>query len=70
MQDRLMARLAKLEARVAETFRLANEGELGAKDYENFYCLLGSFRGLSETGIGYVRLAEQINWAQWREARF
>ncbi len=32
--------------------------------------LLGSYRGLSEAGIGYLRLAEKINWAQWQEARF
>jgi len=70
MRDRLTARLAKLEARVDETFRLVGEGELRAEDYENFYRLLGSFRGLSETGIGYAQLAEKINWAQWREARF
>jgi uncharacterized membrane protein YccC len=70
MQDRLTARLAKLEARVEETFRLTGEGQLSTEDYENFYRLLGSYRGLSESGIGYVRLAEKINWAQWREARF
>jgi uncharacterized membrane protein YccC len=70
IQGRLTTRLAKLEARVEETVRLAGEGQLSAEDYENFYRLLGSFRGLSETGIGYARLAEKINWAQWREARF
>jgi hypothetical protein len=70
MQDRLTARLAKLETRVEETFRLAGEGELSAEDYENFYRLLGSYRGLSEAGIGYARLAEKINWGQWCEARF
>ncbi len=40
------------------------------RDYENIYRLLGSFRGLSEAGIGYARLAEQVNWARWQEARF
>jgi uncharacterized membrane protein YccC len=70
MQDRLTARLARLEARVDETFRQLGEGELGTRDYENWYRVLGSFRGLAEAGIGYARLAEKINWAQWREARF
>ena len=70
MQNRLTARLAKLEARVDETFDQAAEGALSAPDYENFYRMLGSFRGLSEAGIHYVRLAEKINWARWREARF
>ena len=70
MQDRLTARLAKLEARIDETFRRTGEGELSTEDYEKFYWLLGSFRGLSEAALGYVRLAEKINWAQWREVRF
>jgi uncharacterized membrane protein YccC len=72
MQDRLTARLARLETRVEETFRLVGEGEgeLSAEDYENFYRLLGSYRSLSEAGIDYARLAEKINWDQWREARF
>lgn len=70
MQDRLMARLARLEARVDETFRRAGEGELSTADYKNLYRLLGSYRGLSEAAIGYAQLAEGINWARWREARF
>ena len=70
LQDRLTARLAKLETRVEETFRLLDEGELSAEDYENFYRLLGSYRALSEAGVDYARLAEKINWDHWREARF
>ena len=69
-QERLTARLARLEARIAEVFDSAREGELRAEDYENLYRLLGSYRGLSESGIHYIRLAEKINWAQWQEARF
>ena len=69
VRDRLRIRLETLEARTAEAFRLG-EGEFGAEDYKNFYRLLGSYRGLSESGIDYIRIAEQIDWAQWREARF
>ena len=69
-QERLTARLARLEERIAETFNLADEGELSLEDYENFYRLLGAYRGLSESGIGYIRVAEKTNWAQWKEARF
>ena len=70
MQERVMKRLARLEARVEETFARVGEGRLSSEDYQNFYRLLGSFRGLSEAGIAYARLAEKINWAQWQEARF
>ncbi len=70
LQDRLNQRLAKLEARIEETFAATRAGELDAKDYENFYRLLGDFRGLSEAGVAFVGNAESVNWAQWREARF
>ena len=70
VEDRLMARLAKLEARMEETFQMAGEGELSDQDYENFYRLVGSYRGLSEEGINFVRNSSGINWSQWREARF
>ena len=70
VQDRLDQRLARLEARVEETFKKIGEGELDAKDYENFYRLLGNFRGLSEAGVAFVGVAKTVNWEQWREARF
>jgi uncharacterized membrane protein YccC len=69
MQERLAARLAQLEARI-EAFRATDEGALSARDYENFYRYLGALRGLSESAIDYFRLAQEIDWAQWREARF
>ena len=70
LQDRLAKRLARLEERVEETFQRAGDGVLAAEDYENFYRLLGSFRGLSEAGLEFVTVARVINWGQWREARF
>ncbi len=70
IQQRVIDRLARLEARVEETFGKAGEGELSDQDRENFYGLLGAFRGLSEAGINFVRIANGINWSQWREARF
>ena len=68
--ERLMARLARLEARMDEVFGRVEEGKLTSDDFENFYRLLGSHRGLSESGLEYLRIAEKINWAQWREERF
>ena len=70
IQKRVIDRLARLEARVEETFDKAGAGELSAADRENFYRLLGAFRGLSEAGIDFVRIANGINWGKWREARF
>jgi uncharacterized membrane protein YccC len=70
LQKRLTARLAKMETRINRTLSLAEAGELGEEDYVNFYRLLGSYRGLSETLVGYTKLAQRINWSQWEEARF
>jgi uncharacterized membrane protein YccC len=70
LQERLVAVLAKLESRIDTTFDKVEQGKLGAGDYENFYRLLGSYRGLSEAVVAHARLAEGIGWDQWREARF
>ncbi len=69
-RERVTARLDRLEARMEEVFGRVGKGELSREDYENFYRLLGSYRGLSESGIDYLRVAENINWARWQEARF
>jgi hypothetical protein len=68
--DRLKALLAKMEAHMDKAFTLVSEGQLSDADYENFYRLLGSYRGLSEAAIDYAQLADGINWAPWQEARF
>ena len=70
IQDRLSARIAKLEARIEKTLGAAGEGKISEREIENFYSYLGAFRGLSESGIEYARLAEKINWEPWQEARF
>ena len=66
----LSERLARLETRIDEAFARAGEGMLRTDDYENFYRLLGCYRGLSEAVISYVRLAGAFDWQQWREMRF
>ena len=70
IQDRLMARIAKLEAQIGKSLRGIEEGQLSEKDYENFYRLMGFFRGLSESGTVFERSAQSIDWGLWKEARF
>ncbi len=70
LRKRLAARLDRLEASVEELFAQADKGELSTADRRNLFRLLGSYRGLSEAEIGSAQLAEEINWAQWQEARF
>ena len=70
LRKRLADRLARLEASIEEIFTRSDNGELSTADYDSLYRLLGSYRGLSEAAIGYAQLADGINWAPWREARF
>jgi hypothetical protein len=66
----LSQRLTRLEDRIDEAFAQAGEGALSRQDYENFYRMLGCYRGLSEAVIDYDRLAGAVTLQQWREMRF
>ncbi|MGD2014500.1 MAG: FUSC family protein [Desulfobacterales bacterium] len=68
--DRLAARMSTLEEKIGKTFRGLKEGKLNQGEIENFYQILGAFRGLSESGIDYTRAAEAIDWKQLQEERF
>ena len=70
LRENLEALLAKMETRIDETLRLAEQSKLSNENYENFYRLLGGYRGLSEAVVGHAQLAEGIDWKRWREARF
>jgi hypothetical protein len=70
LRERLTARLGRLEGRIEETLNKAAEGEFSDRDGENFYRLLGAYRGLSEAVIEYAGTAEGIEWDRWRESRF
>jgi hypothetical protein len=61
--DDLQERLTTFETRIAQTIAAAGEGQVSDEAYENFYRLLGSYRGLSEAAIGYARLAHGFKWA-------
>jgi uncharacterized membrane protein YccC len=70
LQNRLTARLKEMETLINRTLSLAEKGELSEEDYKNFYRLIGSYRGLSESVVAHAKLAQGINWALWKEARF
>jgi uncharacterized membrane protein YccC len=70
IRDRLVARISRLEAQIGETFCNVEEGNLSEGEFENFYRILGAFKGLSESGIEYSQIAQGIDWALWKEARF
>ena len=70
IRDRLVVRMSGLEAKIAETIRSVKEGQVGEAELENFYRILGAFKGLSESGIEYSLAAQGIDWGQLEEARF
>jgi uncharacterized membrane protein YccC len=70
IRDRLSARMSTLEEKIGKTFRGLKEEELNQAEIENFYQILGAFRGITESGIDYTRAADKINWALWKEERF
>lgn len=70
LQDRLAAKVKEMETRINRTLSLAEQGELSEEDYKNFYRLIGSCRGLSESVVAHAKMAQGIDWAQWKEARF
>ncbi len=70
LNERLTAIFTHLENRIEETMDKTREGELSDRDGENFYLLLGAYRGLSQAMIKYAGTAEGIEWDRWRKYRF
>jgi uncharacterized membrane protein YccC len=70
IRDRLAARMSTLEEKIAKTLRGLIEEDLDQGEIENFYQILGAFRGITESGIEYTQAAEKIDWKQLQEARF
>ena len=70
IRDRLVTRISRLEAQIAKTISDVKEGEVSRAELENFYRILGPFKGMTESGIEYSQAAEKIDWAQMKENRF
>jgi len=70
LREQLTMSIEHLEGRIEETMNKAGDGKFSDRDGENFYHLLGAYRGLSEAIIEYAVTAEEINWNQWQESRF
>jgi uncharacterized membrane protein YccC len=70
LQARLASLITSLEKRIDETVAQSGEKELSDEDGENFYRLLGGYRGVSEAAVAYAGVAGRIDWGQWREEMF
>lgn len=62
--------LGHLEARIKGALDQPSEGLFSDRDGENFYRLLGAYRGVSEALVNYAGNTGPIDWEQWREERF
>ncbi len=62
-------RLSEFESKT-ETFLARIGNDISEQSGENFYRLLGGFRGVSEAAVSYTEVARSIDWIQWREERF
>ena len=55
---------------MGETLRNTKKEQVSEGELENFYRILGAFKGLSESGIEYSQAAEGIDLSLWKEERF
>ncbi len=69
-REQLTKSTEHLELRIEETLNKSEESEISVEEGENFYRLLGAYRGLSDVVIEYAGTAEKVDWEPWRESRF
>lgn len=69
IRQRLETGLMRLEERIEEVINRAG-GEVSREEGENFFQVLGGYRGISEAALAYAGAAQVINWSHWREERF
>jgi hypothetical protein len=70
LRARLDRNMEEIEARIKNVLNKADKGQINDRDSENFYHILGAYRGVSEAAIAYVEVSGAIDWAPWHEERF
>ena len=58
------------ETRIKETLNKTSKDQLSPQDSENFYRLLGAYRGVSDAMGEYLKSTDVIHWARWKEEKF
>lgn len=69
-QSRLSGIMAVLERSIQLELDKGGAGRISAQDGENFYRLLGAWRGVSEALSTYAGSTTPVDWAPWREEHF
>jgi hypothetical protein len=70
MLEKLKEIVQSLEGRIEDTMTAAADDQISGQEGENFYRLLGAYRGLSEALVNYSGSTVTIDWTRWREERF
>jgi uncharacterized membrane protein YccC len=70
LEQRLATTLRVLEQRIDTTVEQADRKTLSEAEGENFYRLLGAYRGVSEAAVAYAGIAGTIDWVDWSEEKF
>jgi hypothetical protein len=70
LEQRLAAVLSALEQRIDATVEQADRQSFSEEEGENFYRMLGAYRGVSEAVVAYAGNAASIDWAEWNEEKF
>jgi uncharacterized membrane protein YccC len=69
-RGRLDTLLAGLENRIEQCLDGTAEHELSSADEQNFYRLLGAYRGTSEALLEFAHQAATVDWNPWYKERF
>jgi len=69
LRERLDAGFLRIEKQIEEVINRAGD-EISREEGENFFRLLGGYRGISEAVLVYAGIAQAINWSCLREERF
>jgi hypothetical protein len=70
MLEKLKEIVQSLEGRIEDTMTAAADDQISGQQGENFYRLLGAYRGLSGALVNYSGSTAIIDWTRWREERF
>jgi uncharacterized membrane protein YccC len=70
LQNRLAVKLKEMENRINRTLSQSGQEKLSEENVQNFYRLMGSYRGLSESIIEHAKLAGSFDWRELKEERF
>lgn len=65
----VLKRMDELEEKLKDIVA-KNEDKVNEEESIQFYHLLGGYRGVTEATLSFVKIADKLDWKQWKEERF